>query len=190
MTMEESGSEQGHPERIRGFSRRTIHRGVKFGLEMVGWMNGRGETVEREVVRHLGSVVVLPLLDDGRVVMIRNFRVSVERELLELPAGTREPGEEPGVCAVRELEEETGYTAATMEILCRFHLSPGMTDERMHGFVARGLRPSVQRLEIDEAIRPTIMSIPEVLGRMDSGEIEDAKTIAVVLLAVRKGVLR
>jgi len=175
-------------ERIREIARRLVHRGVKFDLEVVRWSVGEAEPIEREVVRHPGSVVVLPILDDGRLVMIRNYRISVERELLELPAGTRNREEESVLCAARELEEETGFVAATLTPLCRFHLSPGMTDERMHAFVATGLVPSSQRLEVDEAIRPIVLGVAEVLRMIDLGEIEDSKTIAVLLLAARRGV--
>jgi len=107
---------------------------------------------------------------------------------LELPAGTRNREEESVLCAARELEEETGFVAATLTPLCRFHLSPGMTDERMHAFVATGLVPSSQRLEVDEAIRPIVLGVAEVLRMIDLGEIEDSKTIAVLLLAARRGV--
>lgn len=177
-------------ERIRVISRRLIHKGVKFDLEVLRWAIGAGEPIEREVVRHPGSVVVLPLTNDGRMVMIRNFRLSVERELWELPAGTRGQNEDPALCAARELEEETGFRAATLTPLCRFHLSPGMTDELMHVFVGTGLSRVEQRLEPDEAIRPIEMESGAVIRMIKAGEIEDAKTIAVVLMAEQRGLLR
>jgi ADP-ribose pyrophosphatase len=137
-------------------TRRLIHRGVKFDLEMVSGISPSGQVFAREAIRHPGSVIVLPLRGEpGRekIVMIRNFRLSLGAWLWELPAGTMTPGEDPKVCAARELEEETGFVAATLEPICRFHPAPGLADELMHAFVARELAPTQQSLEVDERIQ-------------------------------------
>ncbi len=95
----------------------------------------------KDTVQHPGSVTILPLVDDHRVCLIRNFRVAVGKTLIELPAGTREPDEDPAVTAGRELIEETGYRARVIEKLREFVMSPGILNERMHLFLARDLTP-------------------------------------------------
>ena len=140
-----------------------------------------GKIETREMVVHPGSVVLLPVLDDGRLALIRNRRFTVGRVLLELPAGTREEAEEPGLCAARELEEETGFVARELEPLFSFYPSPGSSDERMHVFVARGLTRTAQRLDPSEQIEVEVLGLAEVLERIRANEIEDAKTIAAVL---------
>ncbi|MDX2115067.1 MAG: NUDIX hydrolase [Planctomycetota bacterium] len=178
-----------------GSERRVLHRGKKFDLEMVSFRGRSGETVEREVVRHGGAACILPLLpaEEGggvaRIVMVRVFRVSLGAEHLELPAGTMDKGEEPARCAARELEEETGYRAGELVSLGWFHTTPGMTDERMHAFVARGLEYKGQDLEEDEALAVAEIEVPKVLGMLDRGEITDGKTIATLALALRRGLL-
>ncbi len=140
-----------------------------------------GRTELREMVVHPGSVIVLPLLSDGRLVLIRNRRFTVGRTLLELPAGTLEAGEEPISCAARELEEETGYRATQLEPLLAFYVAPGVSDERMHAFLARGLTEAEQQLDETEQIEVVPLTLAEVLERIRRLEIEDANTIAVVL---------
>ncbi|MDB4985341.1 MAG: ADP-ribose pyrophosphatase [Myxococcaceae bacterium] len=140
-----------------------------------------GRTELRDMVVHPGSVVLLPLLDDGRIVLIRNRRFAVERTLLELCAGTLEPGEDVATCAARELEEETGYRARELAPLLAFFPSPGVSNERMHVFVARRLEVTSQNLDQSEQIEVEPLPLPEVLERIRGGQIEDAKTIAAVL---------
>jgi ADP-ribose pyrophosphatase len=135
----------------------------------------------REVIVHPGSVVILPLLDDGRIVMIQNTRFTVERTLWELPAGTRDPNEPVRDCAARELEEETGYRAAELAPLLEFYPAPGVSNERMHAFVATGLTPSQQALDATEQIEVFPLTREEVMRMMRAGEIEDAKSLAVLL---------
>lgn len=132
----------------------------------------------REVVVHPGAVAILPLLDDGRIVLIRNQRLTIGQELLELPAGTLEPGEPPRGCALRELEEETGYRAATISPLCEFYTTPGICTERMWVFVARDLTHTRQNLQGAEQIRVCLLAADEVRRMLQAGEIEDGKTIA------------
>lgn len=141
-----------------------------------------GRVVSHETVVHPGAVVVLPLLEDGRIVLIRNYRHTIERELIELPAGTLDrPGEEPVAAALRELEEESGYRAARLDPLCEFYPSPGVMTELIRAYVATGLSPVQQRLEETENIRVEIVSPQEALRRVDAGEIVDAKTIITLL---------
>jgi ADP-ribose pyrophosphatase len=136
---------------------------------------------ERQVVVHGGSVVVLPILDDGRIVLIRNDRFAVGSVLWELCAGTLEDGEEPLAAAGRELVEETGYQAARIEPLCGFYTCPGFCTEYLHCFLATGLRHIGQKLDSGEKIEVQALPPPRVLGMIRAAEICDGKTIAAVL---------
>lgn len=145
--------------------------------------------MERELVAHPGSVGILALTDEQHVVMIRNRRYSLGEELWEVPAGTLEPSEPPAACAARELEEEAGFRAATLEPLARFHLCPGYSNECMHAYLARGLTQVGQRLEPEERIRVEVLPLYRVREMMLDGVITDAKTLAAVgMYLLRKGV--
>lgn len=174
-------------------SRRVLVHGAKFNFEAVSVQAPGGRTLERQVVRHPGAVVILPVLETPgqglRIVLIRNLRVALESELLELPAGTLEAGEDPAACAARELVEETGYQAATLTPLGRFYTTPGLTDELMHAFMARTLTHVGQDLEADESITVCPMPLPEVLGLIDRAELVDGKSVLSILLALRRGLL-
>lgn len=149
-----------------------VFSGVRFRVVRL-----RRDGRVREVVRHGGSVTIIPLLDRERVCLICNFRVAVGRRLLELPAGTREPGEPVEETARRELLEETGYRADRWERLPGFFVSPGILDERMELFLATELTPGNPAREEGEEIENQILSWDEIERRIDSGEIEDAKTL-------------
>lgn len=136
--------------------------------------------VERDVVVHPGAVVILPVLEDGRIVLIRNYRYSVEQELLELAAGTREPNETPLETARRELEEETGYRARVIEPLTEFYTSPGILTERMYAYLATDLTEVGQNLQGAEQITVVVLEPGEVLRMLQAGEFEDGKTVAVL----------
>jgi len=168
--------------------RRTLHKGRKFDFEILTVRQGRTQT-QREVVRHPGAVVVVPLLDDGRIVLIRNHRVALGEgeRLWECCAGTIEPPEEPILCAARELIEETGYRAATLAPLGWFYTTPGLTNERMHAFVATSLTDVGQNLEDDESIEVEPVPASRVLDMIASGELRDAKSMLAILLAQRAG---
>jgi len=170
--------------------RTTLHKGRKFDFELVTTEVAPGRTLTREVVRHPGAVLILPVLPDGRIVLIRNRRIAVDAWLYELPAGTLEPGEDPADCARRELEEETGYRAQRMDPLVTFYTTPGLTDEKMRAFVATGLTSVGQALEEDENIEVHPTPIPDVLAMIDRGELVDGKSILALLLALRRGLLR
>lgn len=150
----------------------------RFSVEHRVYTRPDGRTFERDVVVHPGAVVILPVLADGRIVMIRNFRHAVEQELWELPAGTREPDETPVKTAHRELVEESGYRAETMTPLVEFYASPGVMTERMFVFLGTGLTFVGQRLEPGEQIRVQPLAPNEVRRMMLSNELQDAKTLA------------
>lgn len=158
--------------------RTTLYQGRIFGIERIAYSDPAGRGIVYDVVRHPGAVTVVPVLDDGRLVMIRNWRVTVERWLHEFCAGKLEPGEDPGAAAARELEEETGYSAGEIRKVGEFLTSPGFADERMHVYEARALRPVPQRLELGERIEVDTCTVAEATARIADGTIEDGKTIA------------
>lgn len=161
---------------------RRVFQGVRFDLYAVEQSLPDGGVRRREIVVHPGAVVVLPMLDPQTIVMIRNQRIAVDRELWELPAGTLEPPPEtPLSCAGRELIEETGYRAGRIEPLTQFYSSPGITDEAMHCFLATDLSLVGQDLDEGESITAHPMPLTRALEMVRSGEIQDAKTIATLL---------
>lgn len=152
----------------------------KFTVERRVIAGPDGRTLTREVVVHPGAVVILPILDQRRIVMIHNFRHSVGEELLELPAGTCEPGEPIVETALRELIEETGYRARFIKPLGEFYTSPGVMTEMMHAFVATDLETCGQSLEPGEKIVPEIVELKRVRRMLRNAELRDGKTIAVL----------
>ena len=136
----------------------------------------------REIVVHPGSVVVVPLVSDAEVCLIEVARAAVGASLWELPAGTLDRVESLEDAARRELAEETGYRAGRLEAAGEFWMSPGILRERMHLFVARDLEPGPQALEPGERIRPHVVGWQEAVAMCLDGRIEDAKTIAGILL--------
>lgn len=176
-------------------ARSTIHKGKKFDLEKLTLRNAKGHLIERECIRHPGAVVLLPLLDrpaaqgGPAIVFVRNERFSVGRTILELPAGTREPGERPDLTAGRELIEETGYRAATITPLTRFYTTPGMTDELMWAYLATGLTHVGQALEEDEVLTPELVPVADAVRMAEKGELEDGKSILSILLARATGLI-
>lgn len=137
-----------------------------------------GRAVEKTFVQHPGGVVLLPFLDDKTIVMVRNYRLTLEQWLWELPAGTLEPPEPPLECARRELREETGYEADSLEPFIEFHTAPGFCTELLRVFVARGLKHVGQHLMADEHMTVEPVPLAEAVSRAASGQIVDAKTIA------------
>ncbi len=170
-------------------TRRLIHKGRKFDFEMVNVRLPSGRTVEREVVRHPGAVLIVPVLADNRVVLIRNYRIALGDTLFECPAGTLEPPEPPETCASRELIEETGYRAATMIPLGWFYTTPGLTDEKMFAYVAKDLTSVGQDLQDDECITVSPVPVDTAFAMIDRGEIADAKSMLALLLARRRGLI-
>lgn len=151
--------------------------GARFNVQRLTLTGEDGQVYQREVVRHPGAVVLLPILDDGRVVMIENTRPTVGETLLELPAGTREPAEEPMVTASRELIEETGYTAGKLELIHEFYSAPGICDELMHLYRATALVAGDPDREATESIVNRIATRNEIRQWIAEGSIRDAKTL-------------
>ena len=157
---------------------KLLHDGPVFELYRVGVKMSDGDVVERDFLHYGGAAVILPVLDDGRIVLIRNRRFAVGEHLWEFPAGMIDPGEAPDACAARELIEETGYTAGKIEPLAAFYLAPGTADEVMNCFLATDLTEGPQRLEKHEEITVEPRTPGEVRELVLSGEIRDGKTLA------------
>lgn len=149
----------------------------RFRVERLRRELADGTVKQREIIRHPGSVVLVPRVDCDRVCLIRNFRMAAGQPLIELPAGTLEPGESPADCAARELIEETGYRAGRLELLLSFYAAPGILDERMHLFVATELTPGPPQREAGEEIENVVVDWAEALAMIERGEICDAKTM-------------
>ncbi len=142
-----------------------------------------GKVAIREIVEHGGAVGIVAFTDGGKIILVRQFRKATGRELIEIPAGTLEKGEEPIQCASRELEEETGYVASTIKPVLSFYLAPGYSTEIMHIFFANDLRKTRQRLEEDEAVELIEVDLDEAVSMVRRNDIEDAKTITSLLAA-------
>ncbi len=136
-----------------------------------------GSVHRREVVEHPGAVAIVPILPDGGIVLVRQYRHAARRDTLELPAGTREPDETPLLTAIRELREETGYSASGMREIVHFFVSPGWADEELTVYVATGITAGQDHPEADEDLWVVTVRPDEVVERIRSGEIVDSKTI-------------
>lgn len=165
--------------------RKLLFTAERFRVERVTTQLYDGTLFSREIVRHPGAVVILPILDDGRICLIRNYRLAVERELLELPAGTRELNERAIKTAERELAEETGYTCQSIRPLCEFYMSPGILDEHMSVFVATGLTHGAPALEVGEQIVAEAFTVDQIDEMICSGKMVDSKSIAALLYYFR-----
>jgi len=153
-----------------------IHKGKIFSLWGGQVALDNGEIAVREYIRHSGGVGIVPVVDE-KVVLIRQFRIAIERELIELPAGRLEPNEDPIACAARELEEEIGYRANRLIPIASYFSSVGSSNERMYLFLALDLEKTERQLEPDERIREVVMSLETIKEKLAKQEIEDSKTI-------------
>jgi len=153
----------------------TVYDGKLFDVTIERWGNN-----EREIVEHPGAVAIVAVDKDGMVALVRQPREAARKQLLELPAGTLEEGEQPLDSARRELEEETGLTGGTWRELAAFYTTPGFCRERMHLFAAEGVQSGPASPEEDEQLELIRWRVRDVAPRL--GEIEDAKTLAGLLL--------
>lgn len=158
-----------------------LFQGRVFALKRERVIEPSGLVATREIVVHPGSSVVLPVLPDGRIVLIRQYRHAAGQSLWELVAGHKDPGESFVQGARRELQEETGYVASKVTKLLEIFPSPGLLGERMEIFLAQGLTKGAARPEDDERITQQIVSLPEAQEWIRSGKIRDAKSIAGIL---------
>ena len=155
----------------------THYQGKLFSFVSEDVTLPNGTRAEMAVVRHPGSTAVVPLLDNDTVVMERQYRHALRDYLLEIPAGTMEPGEKPLDCARRELEEETGYQAKQMIELGPVHILPAYSDEITHVYIARELHLTRQRLDKDEILDVVHYPLDQTLAMISDGRITDALTV-------------
>ena len=153
----------------------------RFEVVEAAYAGPTGEEVRRQWLRHPGAVVILPLLPGDRVCLIHNFRVAVGQTLVELPAGTLDPGEDPLETAGRELIEETGYRAGKLRKIHEFFMSPGILNECMHVVLAEDLTPGPAAREPGEEIENLVVDWDEAVRMACDGRIRDAKSIAALL---------
>ena len=140
-----------------------------------------GNTAQREYIVHPGAVMIIPITDSGEVVLERQFRYPLGREMIELPAGKIDPGESPLATGQRELLEETGYTAAQWQYVTTIHLAIGYSNERIDFYIARGLQQEGARLDHGEFLDVFTLPIAEALEWLRDGRISDSKTVAGLL---------
>jgi ADP-ribose pyrophosphatase len=170
-------------------STNVLHRFRIFAIVEQSLRLPSGRTVVRQVVKHPGAVVIMPQLEDGRLLLIAQYRFAVGETVLEFPAGTLEPGEAPLQCARRELIEETGYRADHWHPLGMIYSSPGFCDERLHLFLASGLVSEHAAADEDEILEVKRLTVQEVERAIADGTLVDAKSIAAYARATLQGVL-
>ncbi len=158
----------------------TVFKSKRFHVERRAHERD-GQTHVHDIVVHPGAAVILPLLPDGRVLLIHNYRVALGRELLELPAGTLDADETAEHCAARELAEETGYRAGRLTPLMTFYSSPGIMTERLSAFLATELIAGTAAPDAGEEIRLAPQTLAEALEGIRSGRVQDAKTVLTLL---------
>jgi ADP-ribose pyrophosphatase len=156
---------------------KNIYTGIVVNLNVDTVMLPNGVTVDLEIVRHPGAAAVVPVKDDGTVILIKQFRHAAGGFIYEIPAGKLHSGEDPKVCAARELEEEVGHRAATLELLSSIFTAPGFTDEVIHIYKATGITTGRQQLDRDEVLEVIEMPLAEAIGMIEAGAIKDAKSI-------------
>ncbi|HVM96372.1 MAG TPA: NUDIX hydrolase [Candidatus Acidoferrales bacterium] len=162
--------------------KREIYKGRVVDLYLESAELPNGVTVNLEIVRHPGASAIVALDDSEAVTLIRQYRYAAGEFIWEIPAGKLD-GEEPGVCAARELREEAGLIAREMIHLGSVLTTPGFTDERIHLFLARGLTAVAQELEADEILTVSRVPLPQALQMIQRGEIQDGKSIVALYLA-------
>lgn len=167
-------------------SSRLVHQGRVIALEVHQIELRNGTQRQREVVRHPGATAVVAMDDEGKVLLVRQFRYPIGRELLEIPAGTLEPNEEPTVCAARELQEETGYKPLELVPMGGVFMAPGYTDEYIHFFYAPRLAHAPLEADDDEYITLERVPLQEALAMIEDGRIVDNKTISALLRTARR----
>lgn len=154
-------------------------RVVKLDIHTVTLPNGN--SAKREVVRHPGAVAIVAIDDDNQILFVRQFRLPAGKIVLEVPAGTLEPNELPIDCAMRELQEETGYRANQLEPMGGIYTAPGYTTEFIHLFIARDLEEAPLEPDADEFVEVDRIPLTKALEMIETGEIDDSKTVTCLL---------
>lgn len=169
--------------RERTLASQRIYEGRVINLRKDTVESKSGHPFIREVVEHPGATAIVPVTEDGKLILIRQYRHATGKTLLEIPAGTLDPRETVEACARRELLEETGYRARQWTKLFHCYLAPGYSSELIHVYLARRLSRGVQEVEEDERIRVVEVTLAEAVKMIRRNEIQDAKTISGILAA-------
>ncbi|MCB6413925.1 NUDIX hydrolase [Faecalimonas umbilicata] len=169
-------------EEVRRVKRELAYKGTVLNVYKDYMEFANGNTAEWDYIHHDGAAAVVPVMKDGRILMVRQYRNALERYTIELPAGKLDDPDEQGiVCASRELEEETGYRSEKLEWLITLRTTVAFCNEKIEIFVARDLIPSKQHLDEDEYIDVAAYTMEELKEMIFSGEIEDSKTVSAIL---------
>lgn len=167
---------------IKRINRKLAYKGAVINVYQDTMEFPDGHTAEWDFIHHDGAAAVIPVMPDGKILMVRQYRPALERYTLEIPAGKLDDPNEKGiVCAARELEEETGYSCSSLEPLLVLRTTVAFCNERIEVFAARNLKPSRQHLDEDEFIELRACTLEELKEKIFVGEIEDAKTVAAIL---------
>lgn len=163
----------------------TVYQGRAFEVRREHLRAPDGRTVKYDIIEHTGSVILIPVDDEGQMYFVRQYRHAAQIELLELPAGTQEPGEPPAEAAAREIREEIGMEAGKLVEIGAFYLAPGYSTELMHVFLATDLKHNPLEADADEFLSVEKIPVAEALRQAESGEMQDAKSLAALLLVRR-----
>jgi len=164
-------------------SSETLLKGRAFLIRRDLLKTPDGRETKFDIIEHGGSVVIVPIDKEGNLLFVRQYRHAAGMDLLELPAGTLEEGEDPAICAAREIREETGFAADKIEKIGDFYLAPGYSTEFMHVYLAQGLRHDPLEADADEFLSVEKYSFAEAMQMAENGEMPDAKSLAALLLA-------
>jgi ADP-ribose pyrophosphatase len=159
------------------------YQGRAFNIRRDHVLLPNGRDTHLDIVEHIGSTIIVPMDTDGLIYFVRQYRHAAQMDMLELPAGTLEVGEDPMVCAQREVREETGMAAGKIKEIGGFYLAPGYSTEFMHVYLATELTPDPLEADADEFLSVETMSLAKAMKLAETGELPDAKTLAALLLA-------
>ncbi len=160
-----------------------VYKGRAFTVRQDQLKTPDGRMVKFDIIGHIGSAIVIPVGEDGRIYFVRQYRHAAGMHLLELPAGTLEPDEDPRDCAAREVREETGMAAAEITEIGGFYLAPGYSTEYMRVYLAVGLAHDPLEADADEFLQVETLGVAEALALAENSQMPDAKTLAALLLA-------
>ncbi|MCT4687459.1 NUDIX hydrolase [Vallitalea sp.] len=168
-------------KKIKRLDRKEVFNGKRVRLVIDKLKMPNDKEVNWELITHPGAAAVIPIDNDGNIIMVRQYRNAADDYVLEIPAGGVEEGEDPSLCAKRELEEETGYKSDNIQYLLKFYSSIGITDEMITIYVATDLQESQQNLDDDEYVTIEKYKLDELVDMIYSGQITDGKTISGLL---------
>ena len=169
-------------EDVKRMGRELAYQGTVLKVYKDHMKFSNGNTEDWDFIHHDGAAAVIPVMDDGKILMVKQYRNALERDTLEIPAGKLDdPDEEGIVCASRELKEETGYSSDDLEWLLTIRTTVAFCDERIEVFVARNLIPGEQHLDEDEFVNVKAYKLEELKGMIFEGKIQDSKTMAAIL---------